>query len=136
MKSKLSLLLGAAIVLSSVSTAAAAEVKPGEASIQQVSSAVQLVPLRKVFTDFGATVDWDNETSSAIIEWDDMSIIVDLMDKSALYGGKQFFFEGDTIKKAAGKINVSVEFIETVAQGKLVETAGVYTIVKEEEAAK
>lgn len=135
MKSKLSLLLGAALLMSSVSTVAAAEGQSSNAeAIQQEITAAQLVPLRKVFEDLGATVEWDKETSSAIIEWDDLSIIVDFMDKSALYGGKQFFFEGDTINKAAGRIFVSTAFVETVAAGKLVDTAGTYTIVKEEAA--
>ncbi len=134
MKSKLSLLLGAALLMSSVGTAAAAEGQTSAEAIQQESAVSQLVPLRKVFEDLGATVEWDKETFSAIIEWDDMSIIVDLMDKSALYGGKQFFFEGATIDKAASRIYVSTEFVETVAAGKLVDTAGTYTIVKEEAA--
>jgi hypothetical protein len=131
MKSKLSLLLGAALLMSSVSTVAAAEGTSGAEAIQQESATLQLVPLRKVFEDLGATVEWDKETFSAIIEWNDVSIIVDFMDKSALYGGKQYFFEGETINKAAGRIFVSSEFVETVAAGKLVDTAGTYTIVTE-----
>lgn len=135
MKSKLSLLLGAAVLMSSPGAAgAAAEQAAGGAAIQQESAATQLVPLRKVFTDLGATVDWDKETFSAIIEWEDqdMSIIVDVQEKVALYNGKQFFFDEGAIDRKPGIVYVSAQFIESVAHGKLVETAGVFSIIKEE----
>lgn len=134
MKSKLSLLLGTAILASSVwASVAAAEVKPESASIQQVASAFPLVPLRQVFEDVGAVVEWDEETRSAIIDWEaqDISIIIDMTEKSALYGGKQFFFESADFDIVKGSIQLSVEFIEEVTMGKLVDSNGVYSISKE-----
>lgn len=134
MKSKLSLLLGTAILASSVSASvASAEVNPDTPSIRQVASAFPLVPLRKVFEDVGAVVEWDEETQSAIVEWEaeDLNIIVDINEKSALYGGKQFFFESADFEVVNGRIQMSVEFIEEATMGKLVDSNGVYSISKE-----
>lgn len=132
MKRKLSILLGTAVMLTSVSmSAAAAESDSPAVTAQQQSAAGNLVQARKVLNDLGAAIEWDHETKSAIIELEDLSIIIDAVEKSALYNGKQFFFEEGMLAFADGRLYVSAAFIETVFGGMLVEASGTYSIVKE-----
>ncbi|WP_028612506.1 copper amine oxidase N-terminal domain-containing protein [Paenibacillus harenae] len=141
MKKKIAILIGAVLLLSSVSTALAAPTVPTASAVETVMTdgiveSTAMVPLRKVFEDLGAIIEWDHESKTIHIDFpeEDKNVLVDVAEKSALYIGSQIFFE-DNMKLVEGRIYVSADFIETVMGGQIELVQNMYKLVVVEEAA-
>lgn len=135
MKKKISIFFGLALLLASVSTALATSTASAASAAETTMSdgiveSTTMVPLRKVFEDLGAIIEWDHETKTIHIDFieEDKNVLVDVAEKSALYIGSQIFFE-DNMKLVEGRIYVSADFIETVMGGQIELVQNKYKLV-------